>query len=167
KKGRAGTMTHDYVRHGTTTLFAALNVADGTIIGQCQNRHRHQEWLKFLKLIDQQTPADRDVHLILDNYATHKHAKVKAWLAKHPRIHLHFTPTYSSWINQVERWFALITERAIRRNSFTSVRELKQQIELFVQRYNADATPFRWAATADSILQKIERIAKRISATAH
>ena len=111
--------------------------------------------------------TELDLHLIVDNYVTHKHGKVKAWLARNPRLHLHFTPTYSSWLNQVERWFALITERAIRRNSFTSVRELKQQIELFVQRYNADATPLQWVATAASILQKIERIAKRISATAH
>jgi putative transposase len=160
-------VTHDYVRHGTTTLFAALDVANGQVISRVRAQHRHQEFLDFLRQIDKQTPSELDLHLIVDNYVTHKHAKVKAWLARHPRLHLHFTPTYSSWLNQVERWFALITERAIRRNSFTSVRELKQQIELFVQRYNADATPFRWVATADSILQKIERIAKRISATGH
>jgi putative transposase len=160
-------VTHDYVRHGTTTLFAALNVANGQVISRVRAQHRHQEFLDFLRQIDQQTPADLELHLIVDNYVTHKHAKVKAWLARHRRFHLHFTPTYSSWLNQVERWFALITERAIRRNSFTSVRQLRQQIELFVQRYNADATPFRWVATADSILQKIERLAKRISATGH
>lgn len=160
-------ITHDYVRHGTTTLFAALDVANGQVISRVRAQHRHQEFLDFLRQIDKQTPPELDLHLIVDNYVTHKHAKVKAWLARNPRVHLHFTPTYSSWLNQVERWFALITERAIRRNSFNSVRELKQQIELFVQRYNADASPFQWGATADSILQKIERIAKRISATAH
>jgi putative transposase len=160
-------VTHDYVRHGTTTLFAALNVANGQVISRVRPLHRHQEFLEFLKQIDQQTPADLDLHLIVDNYITHKHIKVKTWLARHPRFHLHFTPTYSSWLNQVERWFALITERAIRRNSFTSVRELKRQIELFVKGYNADATAFTWSATADSILQKVERAAKRISATGH
>lgn len=160
-------VTHDYIRHGTTTLFAALNVANGEVISRVRDHHRHQEFLDFLRQIDKQTPADFDLHLIVDNYTTHKHAKVKAWLARHPRFHLHFTPTYSSWLNQVERWFALITERAIRRNSFNSVRQLKQQIELFVTRYNADATPFQWIATADSILQKIARLAKRISATGH
>jgi putative transposase len=160
-------VTHDYVRHGTTTLFAALDVANGQVISRVRAQHRHQEFLDFLRQIDQQTPSELELHLIVDNYVTHKHGKVNAWLARHPRFHLHFTPTYSSWLNQVERWFALITARAIRRNSFTSVRQLKQQIDLFVQRYNADATPFRWVATADSILQKIERLAKRISATAH
>lgn len=115
KKGRAGTMTHDYVRHGTTTLFAALNVADGTVIGQCQDRHRHQEWLRFLKQIDAETPADRDLHLILDNYATHKHPKVKKWIEKHPRFHLHFTPTSASWLNMVERFFRDLTVNRLRR----------------------------------------------------
>lgn len=160
-------ITHDYVRHGTTTLFAALDVANGQVISRIRAKHRHQEFLDFLRQIDEQTPPELDLHLIVDNYVTHKHARVKAWLARNPRVHLHFTPTYSSWLNQVERWFALITERAIRRNSFSSVRQLKQQIELFVQRYNADASAFQWVATADSILQKIERIAKRISATGH
>ena len=160
-------ITHDYVRHGTTTLFAALNVANGQVITRVRPQHRHQEFLEFLRQIDRETPDGLELHLILDNYTTHKHAKVQSWLARHPRFHVHFTPTYSSWINQVERWFALITERAIRRNSFTSVRQLKQQIDLFVQRYNADSTPFNWVATADSILQKIERLAKRISATRH
>lgn len=160
-------VTHDYVRHGTTTLFAALNVANGQVISRVRAQHRHQEFMDFLRQIDTQTPPELDLHLIVDNYGTHKHGKVRAWLTRHPRFHLHFTPTYSSWINQVERWFALITERAIRRNSFTSVRQLRQQIELFVQRYNAEATPFRWIATAESIIQKIERLAKRISATGH
>ncbi|SFQ73548.1 putative transposase [Variovorax sp. OK605] len=160
-------ITHGYVRHGTTTLFAALDVANGQVISRVRAHHRHQEFLDFLRQIDEQTPPELDLHLIVDNYTTHKHAKVKAWLARHPRVQMHFTPTYSSWINQVERWFPLITERAIRRNSFTSVRELKQQIELFVQRHNVDTTPFKWVATADSIQQKIGRIAKRISATGH
>lgn len=160
-------VTHDYVRHGTTTLFAALNVANGQVISRVRAQHRHQEFLDFLRQIDEQTPPELDLHLIVDNYVTHKHSRVKAWLTRHPRFHLHFTPTYSSWLNQVERWFALITERAIRRNSFTSVRQLRKQIELFVQRYNVDATPFRWVATADSILQKIERLAKRTCATGH
>jgi putative transposase len=160
-------ITHDYIRHGTTTLFAALDVANGQVISRVRTQHRHQEFLDFLRQIDKQTPPELDLHLMVDNYVTHKHAKVKAWLARNPRVHLHFTPTYSSWLNQVERWFALITERAIRRNSFTSVPQLKQQIELFVQRYNADASPFQWVATAESILHKVERIAKRISATGH
>lgn len=160
-------ITHDYVRHGTTPLFAALNVANGQVITRVRPQHRHQKFLEFLRQIDRETPGGLDLHLILDNYTTHKHAKVQSWLARHPRFHVHFTPTYSSWINQVERWFALISERAIRRNSFTSVRQLKQQIDLFVKRYNADASPFNWVATADSILQKIERLAKRISATGH
>jgi len=160
-------ITHDYVRHGTATLFTALNVANGQVISRVRTRHRHQEFLDFLRQIDQQTPPELELHLIADNYVTHKHNKVKIWLARHPRFHLHFTPTYSSWLNQVERWFALITERAIRRNSFSSVRQLRQQIDLFVQRYNADATPFRWIATADSILKKIERLVKRIYATPH
>ena len=133
----------------------------------CSAASMAQFVLDFLSQIDKQTPVELGLHLIVDNYTPHKYAKVKTWLARHPRFHLHFTPTYSSWLNQVERWFALITGRAIRRNSFTSVRELKQQIELCVKRYNADASPFQWAATADSILQKIERAAKRISATGH
>ena len=165
KKGRAGTMTHDYVRHGTTTLFAALNVADGTIIGQCQNRHRHQEWLKFLKLIDQQTPADREVHLILDNYATHKHAKVKAWLAKHPRFHLHFTPTSASWLNMVERFFRDITEKRLRRGVFHSVPELVTALEEYLAHYNENPTPFVWTAKANDILKKVARARKKLPKT--
>ena len=162
KKGRAGTMTHDYVRHGTTTLFAALNVADGQIIGQCQNRHRHQEWLKFLKLIDQQTPANRQVHLILDNYATHKHAKVKAWLAKHPRFHLHFTPTSASWVNMVERFFRDLTEKRLRRGVFHSLPELVAALEEYLTHYNENPTPFVWTAQANDILRKVERARKKI-----
>jgi transposase len=162
KKGRAGTMTHDYVRHGTTTLFAALNVADGQIIGQCQNRHRHQEWLKFLKLLDQQTPADREVHLILDNYATHKHAKVKAWLAKHPRFHLHFTPTSASWVNMVERFFRDLTEKRLRRGVFHSLPELVAALEEYLTHYNENPTPFVWTAQANDILKKVERAREKL-----
>jgi transposase len=162
KKGRAGTMTHDYVRHGTTTLFAALNVADGQIIGQCQSRHRHQEWLKFLKLIDQQTPADREVHLILDNYATHKHATVKAWLAKHPRFHLHFTPTSASWVNMVERFFRDLTEKRLRRGVFHSLPELVAALEEYLTHYNENPTPFVWTAQANDILKKVERARKKL-----
>jgi transposase len=162
KKGRAGTMTHDYVRHGTTTLFAALNVADGKIIGQCQNRHRHQEWLKFLKLIEQQTPAPREVHLILDNYATHKHASVKAWLAKHPRFHLHFTPTGASWLNMVERFFREITEKRLRRGVFHSVPDLVSALEEYLAHYNEHPTPFVWTAKANDILKKVERARKKL-----
>ncbi len=160
-------LTHDYTRHGTTTLFAALDIKTGAIFAQCKQRHRHQEFLAFLHDVDAQVPAHLALHLILDNYGTHKHRKVKAWLARHPRVHLHFTPTYASWLNQVERWFALITQRAIRRGSFRQVRELIERIERFVKRYNETARPFRWTATADSILAKIDRLMKRISGTLH
>lgn len=160
-------VTHDYERHGTTTLFAALDVLDGTVIAQCKPRHRHQEFLAFLRHLDASVPADLDVHLIVDNYGTHKHAKVKAWLARRPRYHLHFTPTYSSWLNQVERWFGLITQQAIRRGSFDSVKDLIQKIDRFVSHYNTRARPFAWTATAESILAKIERLAKVINGTQH
>ena len=160
-------VTHDYFRHGTTTLFAALDAASGEVIGQCKPRHRHQEFLSFLNHLDRNVPKQLDVHLILDNYATHKHAKVRAWLAKRPRYHLHFTPTYSSWLNQVERWFGLITSRAIRRGSFRSVRELTQHIEQFIERHNHDPRPFKWTASADSIFEKLVRLSKVISGTAH
>jgi len=160
-------VTHDYTRHGTTTLFAALNIADGEVLTQCKRRHRHQEFLAFLNHLDASVPATLDVHLILDNYGTHKHRKVKAWLARHPRYHLHFTPTYASWLNQVERWFGLITQRAIRRGSFRTVRELVRRIEAFVARYNRTARPFAWTATADSILAKLQRLAKAINGTSH
>lgn len=160
-------VTHDYVRHGTTTLFAALNTATGEVLAQCKKRHRHQEFLSFLRHIDRNVPEHLDVHLILDNYATHKHQKVKQWLAKHPRFHVHFTPTYASWLNQVERWFGIITEKAIRRGSHQSVRDLIKQIEDFVDRYNEDAAPFVWTATADSIFAKLERLCKSFSGTGH
>jgi putative transposase len=160
-------VTHDYTRHGTTTLFAALDISKGEVITKCKKRHRHQEFLSFLKHIEESVPANLDVHLILDNYATHKHTKVRAWIAKRPRFHLHFTPTYASWLNQVERWFALITMRAIRRGSFRNVKELIRRIEQFVQTYNATACPFSWTATADSILEKLRRLTKVINGTPH
>ncbi len=160
-------VTHDYVRHGTTTLFAALDVATGEVLTQCKRRHRHQEFLAFLRHIDASVPKTLDVHLIVDNYATHKHPKVKAWLARRPRYTLHYTPTYASWINQVERWFGLITQQAIRRGSFSNVKELTRKINDFVEHYNAHASPFTWVATADSILAKVERLCLRISGTAH
>jgi transposase len=157
KKGRCGTMTHDYVRNGTTTLFAALEMASGRLIGTCMPRHRHQEWLKFLKLIDAQTPAALDLHLIADNYGTHKHPKVKRWLAKHPRFHMHFVPTSSSWLNIVERWFRDLTTRRIRRDSFGSVDALVRTIEAYIAHHNADPRPFVWTADLKDILPKIMR----------
>ncbi len=157
KKGRAGTMTHDYKRNGTTTLFAALNVLEGTVIGQCMPRHRHNEFRAFLKKIDRAVPAALAVHLILDNYQTHKHPAVRAWLAKHPRFHLHFTPTSSSWLNLVERWFRDLTEKAIRRGIFPSVAALIAVIEEYLQAHNGNPKPFVWTATAESILEKVQR----------
>lgn len=160
-------ITHDYVRHGTTTLFAALDIANGSVLTQCKPHHRHQEFLAFLRYIEASVPAELDVHLICDNYATHKHAKVRAWLARRPRFHLHFTPTYSSWLNQVERWFALITNQAIRRGSYDSVTDLKRKISDFVEHYNRHPRPFMWTATAESILAKLERLCKVINGTSH
>ena len=160
-------ITHDYIRHRTTTLFAALDVANGSVLTQCKPRHRHQEFLAFLPHIEANVPEDLDVHLILDNYSTHKHGKVKGRLARHPRYHTHFTPTYSSWLNQVERWFALITQRAIRRGSFTSVRHLLAKIQRFLQAYNKNCKPFMWYATAESIFEKLGRLCERISGTGH
>jgi len=165
--GYAEGVTHDYVRHGTTTLFAALDVATGEVITQCKQRHRHQEFLGFLRRIEESVPSELDIHLIVDNYCTNKHAKVRAWLAQRPRFHIHYTPTYSSWLNQVERWFALITQRAIRRGSFSSVKELIAKIEHFVANYNKNKAPFAWTATADSILEKLSRLCAQISGTAH
>jgi len=160
-------VTHDYVRHGTTTLFAALDIATGTVFTECKPRHRHQEFLAFLRRLDDCIPSELEVHLIVDNYATHKHPKVRTWLAQRPRYQIHYTPTYSSWLNQVERWFALITQRAIRRGSFRSVKELVDKIDSFVQHYNRSRRPFVWTATADSILGKIARLCSRISGTRH
>ena len=158
-------VTHDYIRHGTTTLFAALDVATGAVIAECKPRHRHQEFLSFLRRIDKEVPPELDVHLIVDNYCTHKHAKVRSWLAQRPRFHVHYTPTYASWLNQVERWFGIITQRAIRRGSFSSVKELIAKIEHFIANYNKDSAPFSWTATADSILEKLQRLCSQISGT--
>jgi transposase len=160
-------VTHGYVRHGTTTLFAALDISTGEVLAQCKRRHRHQEFLSFLGHIDASVPPGLDVHLVIDNYATHKHAAVRAWLAARPRYHVHFTPTYASWLNQVERWFGHVTQRAIRRGSFRTVRELVRRIDAFVQHYNAGARPFAWTATADSIFAKLQRLLQAISGTAH
>lgn len=160
-------ITHDYVRHGTTTLFAALDIANGQVFTQCKPRHRHQEFLSFLRHIEANVPKDLAVHLIADNYGTHKHARVKAWLASRPRFQIHYTPTYSSWLNQVERWFGLITQRAIRRGSFSSVTDLRRQIERFVAEWNQHPKPFVWTATAESILAKLERLGKVICGTQH
>ena len=163
--GYAEGVTHDYVRHGTTTLFAALDIATGTVISRCRQRHRHQEFLQFLREIDSSVPEHLDVHLVIDNYATHKHAKVRRWLAARPRYHVHYTPTYASWLNQVEIWFGIITRRAIRRGVFRSVKQLIQKIEDFVEHYNRQSRPFVWVATADSILEKIGRLCSLISGT--
>ena len=160
-------LTHDYVRHGTTTLFAALDIANGQVLTDCKPRHRHQEFMAFLRLIDKQVPEELDVHIVVDNYASHKHPKIKGWLARNERFHMHFIPTYSSWLNQVERWFGLITDRAIRRGSFSSVKDLVAKIDTFVTAWNKDSTPFVWHATAESILEKIARLCTRISGTGH
>jgi len=155
KKGRCGTMTHDYKRNGTTTLFAALNVLEGKVIGQCLPRHRHQEFLQFLRRLDRQFPREFPLHLILDNYGTHTHPKVKLWVAEHPRFHLHFTPTSSSWLNLVERWFRELTEKRIRRGSFPSVRELIHAIYEFLDASNQNPKPFVWTASVNAILDKV------------
>ena len=158
-------VTHDYKRHGTTTLFAALDIATGEVMAQCKSRHRHQEFLQFLRPIEDHVPRDLDVHLVVDNYGTHKHAKVKRWLARRPRFHLHYTPTYASWLNQVEIWFNIITRQAVRRGSFRKVSELIERIERTTAQWNANAHPFVWTATADSILAKVKRLCERISTT--
>ena len=156
-KGRLGTMTHDYKRNGTTTLFAALEMTEGSIIGTCMDRHRHQEWIKFLKLIDHQTPPELDLHLIVDNYSTHKHPKVKAWLKRHPRFHMHFVPTSSSWLNMVERWFRNLTDKQIRRGVFKSVADLIAAIQAYIQHHNQNPKPFVWTAKAEDIIAKYRR----------
>jgi transposase len=163
KKGRAATMTHDYKRNGTTTLFAALNVLDGQVIAQCQQRHRHTEWLKFLKQIDRETPRDKALHLIVDNYATHKHSVVQAWLTKHPRFNMHFTPTSASWLNMVERFFRDISENRLRRGVFTSVPELVTAIDEYIAHHNTNPKPFIWTKSARDILQKVIRANSRLS----
>ena len=166
KKGRCGTHTHDYVRHGTTTLFAALEVLKGKVIGQCLPRHRHQEFLKFLRTLDASYPKDLDLHLILDNYGTHKHAKVKRWLGKHPRFKLHFTPTSASWTNLVERWFRELSEKAIRRGVFKSVGDLEAAIQGFLASHNEAPMPFVWTAPVEKILSKLGKV-KAIYDTLH
>jgi transposase len=155
--GRLGTMTHDYKRNGTTTLFAALNVLEGHVIGTCMPRHRHQEWIKFLIHIDRSTPPDVDLHLIADNYATHKHPKVRAWLKRHPRFHMHFIPTSSSWLNLVERWFRDLTQQRIRRGVFHSVGQLKAAISDFIEHHNDKTQGYSWTAKAADILDKVRR----------
>ena len=157
KKGRCGTMTHDYKRNGTATLFAALSTLDGTVISMCDDRHRHQEWLKFLRVIEDVTPADKQIHLIADNYSTHKHPKVQKWLARHPRFHVYFTPTSSSWLNMVERFFRDLTQNRLRRGVFRDVEELIMAIGDYIDRYNSDPKPFVWTAKASDILEKVKR----------
>jgi len=157
KKGRCGTMTHDYKRNGTTTLFAALSMLDGKVIGDCMPRHRHQEFIRFLNKIDAETPSNLDLHLIVDNYATHKHPRVKSWIRRHPRFHIHFVPTSSSWLNLVERWFREITDKRIRRGSFHSVPHLIATIEDYLKCHNQNPRVFVWKASADSIMTKIAK----------
>ena len=157
KKGRFGTMTHDYKRNGTTTLFAALEVVQGKVIGQCYQRHRHQEFLKFLRTLDQEFPGEVPLHLVMDNYGTHKHENVRNWLKRHPRFVLHFVPTSSSWLNLVERWFGHLDQKAIRRGVFRSVDDLKASIDAFLTAWNKDPKPFVWTATVESITEKLSR----------
>ena len=164
KRGRAGTYTHDYKRHGTTTLFAALNTLDGSVISMCQPRHRHEEWLKFLRLINRKTPKHLTLHLIADNYGTHTHPDVQSWLAEHPRFVMHFTPTGASWLNMVERFFRDLSEKRIKRDSFTSVGELELAIELYIAAHNANPKPFIWTADAKDILAKVTRAKKALAA---
>lgn len=163
KRGRAATMTHDYKRHGTTTLFAAMNTLDGSVISRCEQRHRHIEWLTFLRQINRETPSDKSLHLICDNYATHKHPKVKEWLAKHPRFHIHFTPTSASWLNMVERFFRDLTTRRLRNGVFRSVPELTAAIKEYIQVHNKNPKPFIWTAKAHDILAKVIRANSNLS----
>ena len=157
KKGRCGTMTHDYKRNGTTTLFAALSMLDGKVIGDCMPRHRHQEFIRFLNKIDAETPSEVDLHLIVDNYGTHKHPRVKSWLRRHPRFHLHFIPTSSSWLNLVERWFREITDKRLRRGSFPSVPELVTAIKQYLDGHNQNPKVFVWSASVERILTRIAK----------
>ena len=163
KPGRGQTMTHDYVRHGTTSLFAALNVQDGSIIGSCEKKHRHQEWIKFLNRIKHDVSKDREIHLICDNYATHKHPKVKAWFARNKRFHCHFTPTSASWLNMVERFFRDLSEHRIRRGVFKSVAELESAVTEYLQTHNENPKPFIWTAKATDILAKVKRARKKLN----
>jgi len=164
KRGRCGTMTHDYKRHGTTTLFAALSLLDGTVIGDCMPRHRHQEFIRFLKQIDQATPTALDLHLIVDNYGTHKHPRVQGWLRRHPRFHLHFTPTSSSWLNLVERWFRDLTTKRLRRGSFDSVVDLIAAIRAYLDNHNQNPQVFVWSAPVERILAKIAKCKEALDA---
>jgi transposase len=157
KKGRCGTMTHDYKRNGTATLFAALDTLDGRVISMCDDRHRHQEWLRFLRIIDKLTPKDKQVHLIVDNYATHKHPLVTRWLQRRPRFHVHFTPTSCSWLNMVERFFRDLTEKQLRRGVFRNVEELLESIGEYIDNHNRQPKPFIWTAKASDILEKVKR----------
>lgn len=166
KKGRCGTYTHDYKRNGTTTLFAALRMLDGKVIGDCMPRHRHQEFIRFLNKIDKETPAELDLHLIVDNYATHKHPRVKSWLKRHPRFHFHFIPTSSSWLNMVERWFREISDKRIRRGSFQNVPELIKVIKDYLENHNQNPKVFVWSASVDKILSKIFKC-KKVLGTLH
>lgn len=159
--------THDYMRHGTTTLFAALDIATGEVIGELHRRHRSDEFLKFLRTIEANVPADLDIHLVMDNYGTHKTPKVRNWFARHPRFQVHFTPTSASWLNQVERWFATLTEKQIRRGTHRSTRQLERAVRDYLQTYNTDPTPVAWAKPADDILTSIERFCLRISNSGH
>jgi transposase len=163
KRGRGATMTHDYKRNGTATLFAALNAANGEVYGLCQERHRHQEWLKFLRLLDQTMPAHLALHLIGDNYATHKHPKVQRWLARHPRVHMHFTPTSASWLNMVERFFRDLTQNRLRRGVFRDLEELIMAIGTYIDRHNVSPKPFIWTARASDILEKVKRARRTLN----
>jgi len=162
KPGRCGTFTHDYKRHGTTTLFAALHVVEGRVIGQCYPRHRHQEFLKFLRRLNEEFPGKVTLHLILDNYGTHGHERVRRWLAKHPRFVLHFIPTSASWLNLIERWFAELSQKAVRRGVFRSVKDLQQAIEDFLTAWNVNPSPFVWTASVEKLLEKIARCQRRL-----
>jgi len=164
KKGRCGTQTHDYKRNGTTTLFAALSMLDGKVIGDCMPRHRHQEFIRFLKKIDNETPAGLDLHLIVDNYGTHKHPRVNSWLSRHQRFHLHFIPTSSSWLNMVERWFREITDKRIRRGTFKSVPDLIAAIKEYMENHNQNPRVFVWTAPAEKILTKIAKCKEALAA---
>jgi transposase len=157
KRGRCRTITHDYKRNGTTTLFAALNMLDGKVIGDCMPHHRHQEFIRFLKQIDAETPAELDLHLIVDNYGTHKHPRVKSWLRRHPRFHLHFIPTSSSWLNLVERWFRDLTDKRLRRGSFQNIQELIGVINQYMDNHNQNPRVFVWTASVERILGKVAK----------
>lgn len=166
KRGRAGTMTHDYKRHGTTTLFAALNILDGKVIGKCMPKHRQEEFLKFLRKIDKETPKDLDLHLVVDNYGSHKTPKVKRWLSKRPRFKMHFTPTSASWLNMVERFFSELTTKRVRRGVFRSIKELEMAVMDFVKKHNENPKIFTWTKDADTILSKVKKC-KEASGTVH